>query len=263
MDFSAFIITGASSSILRAYGRTSCYNPPWHASENVPVFDTQIGRPAPTVRDIALLIKSPWTPIADSPLQPLPGRPAHPYYTQEYDHQLRMVRPSTDPVLAPTPPHGYEIRQYGPADEREYQDLFHLGFETEDALTVTLSKVLDNGFFVVEHSASRTIVASCVAERGGWEPGRPRGILGWLIVDPSHSGLGLGTIVTAMSTNLLCQQGYNDPGLSTDDFRLAAIKIYLNLGWQPYLHRENMEPRWLETYERLGLQFRVEDCVGP
>ena len=173
-----------------------------------------------------------------------------------------MVRPSTDPVEVPTVPDGYELRQYGRYDERSYQDLFLLGFENEDALAETLRKALDGGFFVIEDRTSRDLVASCVAERGEWDPERPRGILGWLIGDPSHSGLGLGTIVSAEVTNRLAQQGYTEPGLSTDDFRLAAINVYINLGWRPYLHREDMEPRWRETYERLGRRFRTEECVA-
>ena len=174
-----------------------------------------------------------------------------------------MVRPSTDPVEVPAVPDGYELRQYGPDDERAYQDLFLLGFENENALAETLRKALEGGFFVVEHRTSRQLVASCVAERGEWDPESPRGILGWLIGDPSHSGLGLGTIVSAVVTNRLAQEGYGEPGLSTDDFRLAAIKIYLSVGWRPYLHHEDMDPRWRKIYEGVGRRYRTEECVQP
>lgn len=204
----------------------------------------------------------PFTPAAESPLRCLPGRPAHPFYEQEHEHQLRMVRPTTSLVDTPDVPEGYQLRQYQPDDETAYKDLFNLGF-TSDALEHTLAQALADGFFVIEHLASGHLVASCVAERACWDGGHERGILGWLIGDPSHAGLGLGTIVAAEVTNRLAEEGYGDPGLGTDDFRLAAIGIYLKLGWRPYLHLDDMEGRWRETYERLGSRFLRDECVEP
>ena len=173
-----------------------------------------------------------------------------------------MVRPSTSLVDTPDVPEGYELRQYSPGDEAAYKDLFNLGF-TSDALEHTLAQALADGFFVIEHLASEHLVASCVAERASWDGGHERGILGWLIGDPSHARLGLGTIVAAEVTNRLAEEGYNEPGLGTDDFRLAAIAIYLKLGWRPYLHLDDMEGRWRETYARLGSRFLREECVEP
>ena len=172
-----------------------------------------------------------------------------------------MVRPSTSFVGVPDVPGGYELRQYRSDDEDAYKDLFNLGF-TGDHLEHTLTHALAGGFFVVEHTASGQIVASCIAERGSWDGRHERGILGWLIGDPSHAGLGLGTIVAAKVTNRLVEEGYKDPGLGTEDFRLVAIGIYLKLGWRPYLYLENMECRWRETYERLGRSFLREECVN-
>ena len=173
-----------------------------------------------------------------------------------------MVRPSTSLVCTPDVPEGYELRQYRASDEDAYKDLFNLGF-TGDALEHTLAQALGDGFFVIQHTSSGHLVASCVAERGNWDGGHERGILGWLIGDPSHAGLGLGTIVAAEVTDRLAEEGYSDPGLSTDDFRLAAIGIYLKLGWRPYLYLEDMERRWRVTCERLGTRFLREECVEP
>lgn len=203
-----------------------------------------------------------FTPVAKNPLRSLPGRPAHPFYDQEHQHQLRMVRPSTSLVGMPDVPDGYELRQYWPDDERAYKDLFNLGF-TCDHLEHTQAQAVDDGFFVIEHPASGHLVASCVALRGGWDGGHDRGILGWLIADPSHARLGLGTIVAAQVTNRLSKEGYRVPGLGTEDFRLAAIGIYLKLDWRPYLYFEDMERRWREVFKRLGRRFLREECVEP
>ena len=137
-----------------------------------------------------------------------------------------MVRTSSSLVRAPGVPEGYEVRQYRPDDEGAYKDLYNLGF-TGDVLEHTLARTIHEGFFVIEHPASGHLVASCVAMRGSWDYERERGILGWLVVDPSHGGLGLGTIVAARVTNRLAEQQSIEPGLGTENFRLAAISIYL------------------------------------
>ena len=204
----------------------------------------------------------PLTPTVERPLRSLQGRPAHPYYDDEHEHQLRMVRPVTDLVGISEVPEGYELRHYRPSDEGAYKDLFNLGF-SDDHLAHTQAQAIDDGFYVIECRASGHLVASCVALHGGWDGGHDRGILGWLIVDPSHAQQGLGTLVAGKVTNRLSKEGYKNPGLGTEDFRLAAIGIYLNLGWRPYLYRDDMDRRWRAVFERMGRRFLREECVGP
>ena len=40
--------------------------------------------------------------------------------------------------------------------------------------------------------------------------------------------------------------------LSTDDWRLPAIHVYLSLGWQPLIYAPDMEARWEAVFN--GLQ---------
>lgn len=188
-----------------------------------------------------------------SPLRSLPGRPAYPFFEEEYEHQLEMVRPSTAPVDVPPGPEGYLLRQFRPGDEAEYDDLFHLAFADEGRFQETLEGALEGGFFVMEHLASGELVASCVAWRGSTMPRHPdAGQMGWLVTDPSHARKGLGTIVAASATNRLAAEGYQRPCLGTEDFRIAALSIYLKLGWRPYVYREDMIPRWRSIFARLG-----------
>lgn len=189
-------------------------------------------------------------------LRGLPGRPAHPFVEQEYEHQLEMVRLSTAFVDVPPIPEGYVLRQLRAGDEAEYDDLFHLAFADEGRFPETLERTLDGGFFVVEHPASGELVASCVACRGSTSLRHPdAGQMGWLVTDPSHARKGLGTIVAASATNRLAAQGYRRPFLGTEDFRIAAIAIYLKLGWSPDIYRADMEPRWRSIFARLGREF--------
>ena len=190
-----------------------------------------------------------------SPLRSLPGRPAYPFIEQEYEHQLEMVRPSTARVAVPPVPDGYLLRHFRAADEGRYNDLFHLAF-ADEWFPEALERALEGGFFVIEHLASGELVASGAAWRGSTMPRHPdAGQMGWLVTDPSHTRKGLGTIVAASATNRLAAEGYRRPCLGTQDFRIAAISIYLKLGWRPYVYREDLVPRWRSIFAHLGREF--------
>jgi len=191
-----------------------------------------------------------------SPLRSLPGRPAYPFVESECEHQLEMVRPSVARVRVPPVPEGYVLRQFRAADKGKYEDLFHLAFADEGRFPEMVEHALEGGFFVIEHAASGELVSSCQAGRGSAMARHPEaGHIGWLVTDPSHARRGLGTIVAACATNRLAEAGYRRPCLGTEDFRVAAISIYLKLGWVPYIYREDLVPRWRAIFARLGREF--------
>jgi mycothiol synthase len=184
------------------------------------------------------------------------GRPSYPLFEQKYLHQLEMVRNSSLGLAeVPVVPEGYVLRQLCSGDEGAYDDLFHLAFADEGRFQETIERTLPGGFFVVEHVSSHDLVASCVAMRGSSSPRHVQGQLGWLVTDPSHTRKSLGTIVAASVTNRFAEEGYERPFLGTEDFRIAAISIYLNLGWRPHIYRNDMEPRWRSIYSCLGREF--------
>jgi hypothetical protein len=47
-------------------------------------------------------------------------------------------------------------------------------------------------------------------------------------------------------------EGWRAAWLSTDDFRLAAIRIYLDLGFQPLLTDDSHRERWPEVFAGLA-----------
>ncbi len=195
----------------------------------------------------------------DSTPDLLGGR-GHPRRSMGFPQQLEMVRGPAGALSVGDAPEGYLVRQYEPRDRDTYLELFHLAFETSDPLPDVLGTRLAQGFFVVEHGDSGALAASCVAQA------KPRlrypegGELGWLVTDPAHGGRGLGTLVAALVTNRLADEGYRQAYLLTEDFRLPALSIYLKLGWRPNLFQDDMEGRWRAIFASLGRPFEPADC---
>ncbi len=79
------------------------------------------------------------------------------------------------------------------------------------------------------------------------------GLVHMLAVDPKHRGLGLGRALLAATLRRLKDVGCRFAALSTDDFRLAAIRLYLAFGFRPTFTHDSHAGRWREVLGRLGL----------
>jgi len=171
--------------------------------------------------------------------------------------QLQMLCPerllSSPPM--PHPPPGYALRCYAESDEKAYLELMaKAGFENwgRDMLARMLRTVLPEGFFVVVHRATGKLVATAMATHNSSELHPYGGELGWVAGDPEHAGKGLGLAVCAAATGRFIRSGYRRIYLKTDDWRLAAIKTYLKLGYEPLLYCDGMAERWQAVCDRLG-----------
>lgn len=153
---------------------------------------------------------------------------------------------------------GYSLRQWTPADQDGYQELMGLAGMPPCPLDYWESHLLYNGFFVVEHDVTRSLVAACFASHHPASRHPRGGNLGWLAAHPQHTGVGLGRTVSAAVTARLIEAGYRAIYLETHDFRLAAIRIYLSLGWIPLLYLPEMAQRWRAICEQLQWPYTPE-----
>jgi mycothiol synthase len=99
---------------------------------------------------------------------------------------------------------------------------------------------------------SGELVASAMALLD--DPERPAsgGELSWVAADLRHAGRGLGAAVASAATALLLEVGCRRVHLSTEDFRLAAIRTYERLGYDPVVNEPEVAARWREIGRRLG-----------
>ena len=112
--------------------------------------------------------------------------------------------------------------------------------------------VLPRGFFVIEHRATGEIVATANANHAPNERHPEGGELSFVAALPEHAGHGLGRAASAAAVRRFIEAGYRRIYLKTDDHRLAAIKVYLQLGFEPLLLDEQMAERWSAVKKALG-----------
>lgn len=175
--------------------------------------------------------------------------------------QLQMIWPerlrsSPPAVLLPL---GYRLRTYRRGDETHFYEVMEVaGWPGwgEEKLQPWRSRILPEGWLMAVHQESGQIVATAMALRS--EVYDSGGELGWLAGDPAHRGKGLGRAVAAAVTARFVEAGCYPIHLFTEDWRLAAIKIYLKLGYLPYLYVSEMRRRWQEICRQLQWPFRPE-----
>jgi mycothiol synthase len=96
------------------------------------------------------------------------------------------------------------------------------------------------------------VAVACALEREeGWRE------LAWVAVASVHRGKGLGSMVcSALIRHLLASDEQRIFG-STQDERLAALRIYLEMGFYP-VHREDKVERWHAICNNLSWPFRPQ-----
>lgn len=169
--------------------------------------------------------------------------------------QLEMIRGNEVVPSVPALPPGYELRLVRLDDKQSYSQTFITAFDDPSPFGDLMKHTLPEGFFVVEHLPTGTVVAASTAavyEKSQHPDGHS---LQWVVAHSDHRGTGAGQATIAAATQTLANQAPKYSYLTTDDFRLPAISIYLKLGWKPLLFQERQIARWATVFEHLGKEF--------
>lgn len=172
-----------------------------------------------------------------------------------FSPQLHMLRSGLSGLPEVSLPPGYELRTYRPGDAAEWCRVISESFEREYGVEDFDRQMRRDYAFRPERiffvEADDGVVATASAwYRPAW--GRMTGYVHMVGVRPGHSGKRLGYWVSLATLHRFVEEGRTSARLDTDDFRLAAIKTYLRLGFRPCLRHENQRRRWREVFAELG-----------
>ena len=167
-----------------------------------------------------------------------------------------MVRHSLEKLPRLQCPDGYHIRTYRKGDEAHWAQIMDRSFiDTGRTAQDTFVNVINqsnfdpDGFCFVVHQ-NIPIGTACAWNRH--HRGKPIGYIDMLAVLPEHTGHKLGKWLTVFLLHYFKARQVAYVMLDTDDFRLPAIKNYLNLGFVPVYIRENHALRWQKVFKKLG-----------
>jgi len=162
--------------------------------------------------------------------------------------QLRMIfNAENTPLPELTIAEGFRLRAIADSELDSYNELRVSAAFTawdDETLHKFRSKVLTDSMFLIEEFATGRFAASATAETTDMPEYPQVGVLGWVMTHPDFRGRHLGRSVSVAAMHRLYEAGYRAFSLLTDDFRLAAVKTYLDLGWKPWLYLPEMKERW-------------------
>ena len=165
-----------------------------------------------------------------------------------------MALPSLAGLPAAEVADGYRLRTYQPGDESAWCRLVNecIGGEcTEEQCRreLTGQPWFDPADLFFVGQEGEVVGTACALRRP--DLGVEVGYVHMLAVLPEHRGSRLGRTLTLAVLHRLREAGYRSAILQTDDWRLAAIKTYLSLGFRPEMTDESHEGRWREVGGRL------------
>ncbi len=184
--------------------------------------------------------------------------------------QLFMARANLDDLPELQLPEGYVVRSYREGDGAAWERIVAAAFERE-VQTGEFEKSMK------QHKAfrpERVLFVLCgdvpVATASAWDSpgwGPQTGQLHMVGTKPEHRGKHLGYWVSVAALHQFGKEGRRDVMLSTDDFRLPAIKTYLQMGFEPVLVHENQPRRWRDVFAAIdqpGLSAKFAEILdGP
>ena len=158
-------------------------------------------------------------------------------------------------------PEGYSLWTLQERDEDEWMEALNATGQLGKWGPEQIRKWLDGerhavkeGTFLIIFDGKPVATACTVPPRST----EPRTEIGWVSVSPEHQGKSLGYLVTLAVLHYIKQTGATEAVLHTDDWRLPAIKSYLNLGFEPDINHDSYPVRWNAVYETLGLGRRLQ-----
>jgi len=161
-----------------------------------------------------------------------------------------MVWPRGRELSRPPAVDGYWVQPLSPEQDDWWIDIHRSAVPSfrEADLVAWLARyrslALPDGILVATDAAGEPVATagSIANSKQGMFP--DGGQLAWVATVPEHRGRGLGEWLSALATARLLDDGFRKIFLVTGDDLTDAIRVYLRLGYIPYLYARDQRDRW-------------------
>ena len=172
--------------------------------------------------------------------------------------QLRMVKLNMADIPEANIPNGYELRALSADEKIKWEALIEKMFNEKNSFQDRIENVTtfrDKHVLGIFHGDKLIATGTALCNYAGDEPSG-YACVHMIAADSEHSGKKLGYEITAAVLRRMRECGFEKAELTTDDFRLPAIKSYYNLGFIPDLSiDETMRGRWEAIYKTFGWEL--------
>jgi len=127
---------------------------------------------------------------------------------------------------------------------------------TEEQWQLLSKEVISNSMILITQRGLPVAVACGLSRDNDWVE------LAWVAVAPAHRGRGIGKMVCAAVVRQLLALDKSKIFGSTQDERLSAIKIYLDVGFYPFYRRDKVG-RWISICRNLDQSFTPSSWGWP
>ena len=133
-----------------------------------------------------------------------------------------------------------DIVQYGLSNGKQDAEFY------QKVMTANSTYSEDKCFFVLENErAVATLAVLCDYEK-------KEGYIHMVACREDSRGKGYGTLLNRVAEYTLKKEGMQTAFLTTDDWRIPAIKSYLRVGFLPDLSTEDFKARWEKIYATIA-----------
>lgn len=166
--------------------------------------------------------------------------------------QLAMIRYNIQQLPEMSLTSGYMCRSFQPGDAVHWEKIINDSFGgTHDFK----QEMQDDQAYKPERVKFICFQDSPVATASAWHlPANSEavGTLHMVGILKANGGHGLGAQVCLAALGQMKIEGRQFATLTTDDFRVPAIKTYLRLGFMPMLTHESHQKRWYDILPQIG-----------
>ena len=168
-----------------------------------------------------------------------------------------MVRPNLKSLPKLELPSSYGIRTYRKGDEGHWARIISDSFGgRERTAQDTQNEITGRDVFVPDGLYFATHQEIPVGTACAWRQSIDETEVGYVHmvgVVAEHTGHKLGKWVSLAVLHYFRDNGFTSAMLDTDDFRIPAVKTYLNLGFIPVYVEAGQQQRWHDIFEKLKL----------
>lgn len=163
--------------------------------------------------------------------------------------QLIMRNPDITKIPELILPEGFSIHTHKEGMEKIWEDIIEDAFGMHFDFEFLINAGDYSPEKVLYLKKDEKIIATTTAVENSKYPGE-----GWFRmvgVRKDAQGMGAGKKISLAALNSLKARGYKSAVLSTDDFRIPAIKLYLSVGFEPVYEDSTHKARWQKIFEQL------------